>query len=91
VKNNNQTAAVNPRPPFQLQPWRGVERLMSKREVLALIGVSFPTVWKWMRAGKFPRSRVVVGKVMWLSTDVEQWLDQLPVRRLKGDDQAVAA
>ena len=60
-------------------------RLLSKREVLAIVGVSYPTLWSWMRQGKFPRSRVVGGKSMWLSTDIEAWLATLPVRKLKGD------
>jgi predicted DNA-binding transcriptional regulator AlpA len=66
-------------------PARLDARLLSKREVLAIVGVSYPTVWSWMRHGKFPRSRVVGGKSMWLSTEVEAWLAALPVRRLKGD------
>ena len=60
-------------------------RLLSKREVLAIANVSYPTLWSWMRQGKFPRSRVVGGKSMWLSTDIEAWLATLPVRKLKGD------
>jgi predicted DNA-binding transcriptional regulator AlpA len=64
--------------------WLGA-RLLSKRQVLAIINVSYPTLWSWMRQGKFPRSRVVGGKSMWLSTDIEAWLATLPVRKLKGD------
>jgi prophage regulatory protein len=60
-------------------------RLLSKREVLAITGVSYPTVWSWMRAGTFPRSRVVGGKSKWLSTEIEDWLSALPLRTLKGD------
>jgi predicted DNA-binding transcriptional regulator AlpA len=67
-------------PPAQL----GVQ-LLSKREILAITNVTFPTIWAWMRAGTFPRSRVVGGKSMWLSTDIEGWLAALPVRKLKGD------
>jgi predicted DNA-binding transcriptional regulator AlpA len=59
--------------------------LLSKREVLAIANVSYPTLWSWMRQGTFPRSRVVGGKSMWLSTDIEAWLATLPVRKLKGD------
>ena len=33
----------------------------------------------------FPRSRIVGGKSMWRSDEVEAWLDALPVRTLKGD------
>jgi predicted DNA-binding transcriptional regulator AlpA len=60
-------------------------RLLSKREVLAIANVSYPTVWSWMRQGTFPRSREVGGKSMWLSTDIEAWFATLPVRKLKGD------
>jgi predicted DNA-binding transcriptional regulator AlpA len=66
-------------------PERLGARLLSKREVIAIVGVSYPTVWSWMRQGKFPRSRAVGGKSMWLTSDIEAWLAMLPVRKLKGD------
>ena len=59
-------------------------RLLSKVEVLAVINVTYPALWKWMRDGKFPRSRLVGNKSMWLSTDVATWLANLPPCRLKG-------
>jgi predicted DNA-binding transcriptional regulator AlpA len=60
-------------------------RLLSKREVLDITGVTFPTLWAWMRAGTFPRSRVAGGKSVWRSDEVDAWLAALPLRRLKGD------
>jgi predicted DNA-binding transcriptional regulator AlpA len=61
-------------------------RMLTKPEVLLIAGgVSYPTLWSWMRAGTFPRSRIVGGKSMWRSDEVEAWLDALPVRPLKGD------
>jgi predicted DNA-binding transcriptional regulator AlpA len=67
-------------------------RLLTKPEVLLIAGgVSYPTLWTWMRAGRFPRSRVVGGKSMWRSDEVQAWLDTLPVRRLKGDDDGAKA
>jgi predicted DNA-binding transcriptional regulator AlpA len=66
-------------------------RLLNKREILAITGLTFPTIWKMMRAGTFPRSRVVGQKSLWLSTDLEQWLAGLPIRRLKGDGTEAAA
>ncbi len=68
----------------------GQPRLLAKAEILDITGVSFPTIWAWMRAGKFPRSRIVGGKSMWFSTEVDAWLAALPVRPLKGDDEEVA-
>jgi prophage regulatory protein len=63
-------------------------RLISKPEVLDRVGVTFPTIWKWMREGKFPRSRQLGGKSCWIESEVEAWINALPVRRLKGDDRA---
>ena len=60
-------------------------RLLSKNEVVEIVGATYPTIWSWMRAGAFPRSRVVGGRSMWLSDEVNEWLAGLPVRRLKGD------
>jgi predicted DNA-binding transcriptional regulator AlpA len=67
-------------------------RLLDKNEILAITGVSYPTIWLWMRQGKFPRSRVIGGdggkssnKSIWRSDEVEAWIAALPVRALKGD------
>jgi predicted DNA-binding transcriptional regulator AlpA len=77
-------------PPAPERTWaanlsQGPPRLVDKAEILTITRVSFPTVWQWMRDGKFPRSRVVGGKSMWLSTEIEDWMHALPVRKLKGD------
>ena len=63
-------------------------RLMAKSEVLSIVGCTYTTLWQMMRRGAFPRSRIVGGKSMWLSTEVEAWLAALPVRKLKGDPDA---
>jgi predicted DNA-binding transcriptional regulator AlpA len=64
---------------------QGPPRLLDKAQVCAIANASYPTLWSWMRDGRFPRSRVVGGRSMWLSTEVEQWMQRLPVRVLKGD------
>jgi predicted DNA-binding transcriptional regulator AlpA len=66
-------------------------RLLSKHDVVHITSLSFPTLWQWMRAGKFPRSRVCGGKSMWLASEIDSWLAGLPVRQLKGDDTAEVA
>jgi len=63
-------------------------RLLDRIEVCAIANVTYPTIWAWMRDGKFPRSRIVGGKSMWLSSEIEEWLASLPVRPLKGDKQS---
>jgi prophage regulatory protein len=60
-------------------------RLLKKSKVLEISGVSYVTLWEMMRDGRFPRSRVVGGRSMWVSSEVQAWLDGLPVRALKGE------
>jgi predicted DNA-binding transcriptional regulator AlpA len=63
-------------------------RLLGKAEILQITGMTFPTIWAWMRDGKFPRSRATGGsnsKSVWLSSEIEAWIAGLPVRPLKGD------
>ena len=64
---------------------RAPVRLLDKSDILSITHVTFPTIWTWMRAGTFPRSRVVGGKSMWLSSEIDAWLADLPMRALKGD------
>ena len=56
-------------------------------EVMDRVGVSFPTLWKWMRAQPptFPRARALGGTTVWIASEVEAWMASLPLRPLKGD------
>jgi predicted DNA-binding transcriptional regulator AlpA len=63
------------------------ERLLTKPEVLAKTGLSFPTIWRMMRRQAFPRSRQVASRPMWLNSEVDAWIRALPLVKLKqGDD-----
>jgi len=62
--------------------------LLDRHQVVALVGLSYPTVWKMMCRGAFPRGRTVRHKTMWLASEVTNWLAALPVRRLKGDQSS---
>jgi predicted DNA-binding transcriptional regulator AlpA len=74
-------------PPFKSKkPKSG--RLLSKKEILERTGVSYPTIWAWMRLGLFPRSRVTGGRSSWIESEYEEWLNALPPVRLKGDEEA---
>ena len=63
------------------------QALIFKPEILDITGLSYPTIWAMMRKGEFPRARVVGGKSAWLRTEIEAWLRDLPIRRLKGDPE----
>jgi predicted DNA-binding transcriptional regulator AlpA len=60
-------------------------RLISKRDVLARTHLTYPTIWKLMREGKFPRSRALLNKAVWVEDEVEAWIAAMPMRELKGD------
>ena len=65
------TAATNP------------ARFINKKQMLARVGASYSSIWQWMREGKFPRSRELGGKAAWLESEIEAWIVNRPVRRLK--------
>jgi prophage regulatory protein len=62
-------------------------RLLSKMEVCDKVGLDYSYIWKLMHRGKFPRSRLIGDKrVMWLESEVDQWIADLPKVKLhKGD------
>jgi predicted DNA-binding transcriptional regulator AlpA len=66
------------------------KRLLSKQDVLALIGVSYPALWGWIRDGHFPPARRLgVGdvkrvKIGWLESEVFAWIESRPAQRPKG-------
>lgn len=58
--------------------------VLSKKQVLAMVGLSFPTVWKMMREGTFPLSRrLSSSKIGWLRSEVVEWLRSRPVQVYK--------
>src|SRR5665811_764206 len=63
-------------------------RFIGKPEMLDRVAASYPTVWQWMREGKFPRSRELGGRSVWLEAEIEQWIVTRPIRPLKGDANA---
>lgn len=61
-------------------------KLLRKSEVLDMLGVSYPTIWRWVRDGKFPAPREIGatdgkdGTVRWVQSEVEAWIKGLPQR-----------
>jgi predicted DNA-binding transcriptional regulator AlpA len=53
------------------------DRYLSKQEVLAVVGVSYPTIWSWARDGHFSQARVLgTGqglrtKIGWLKSEID--------------------
>ena len=60
-------------------------RLIFKPEVLHRVGLSFPTIWKVMRQGRFALARITGGKSAWIESEINDFLAGLPLRRYKSD------
>jgi len=67
-------------------------KLLSKSEVLERVGVTFPTLWNWCRAGKFPSALNLNGLPRWNAQEVEAFLVSLPKKKYRparhDDDEA---
>jgi predicted DNA-binding transcriptional regulator AlpA len=63
-------------------------RFIDRRGLLARIPLSYPTIWKRMRHGTFPRPHVLGGKNAWDLAEVEAFLGSLPRRQYpeRGDE-----
>jgi prophage regulatory protein len=72
--------------PLAVVPPDVADRYLSKQEVLAVVGVSYPSLWSWMRDGHFPQARVLgtgAGlrtKIGWLKSEVDAWVASRPAR-----------
>ena len=73
-------------PPIPAEP-AVTDRLLTKRELLDRVGISYPKIWMLMRAGTFPRSRAIGGKLVWLESEINEWIRALPKTALKGDEE----
>ena len=53
------------------------DRLWGRRKVAAVLDVSVSTLWRLVRAEKFPRPlRISAGRVGWRARRVLQWIDE---------------
>ena len=57
---------------------------LSKAQVLKKIPITAPTLWAWVRAGKFPRPRAISdNKTVWVEAEVDAWMRARPLRTYK--------
>jgi predicted DNA-binding transcriptional regulator AlpA len=64
-------------------------RLLDRKELTGKVKLTYPTIWKLMREGAFPRSIVIGGKVLWREHEIDEYIARLPRRRLKGETAGV--
>jgi prophage regulatory protein len=60
-------------------------RLITRRDVLDRVPISYPALWAAMRAGTFPRSRQVGGRALWIEAEINAWILALPIKPLLGE------
>jgi predicted DNA-binding transcriptional regulator AlpA len=58
-------------------------QLLTRQEIMALTGLSYPTIWAWTQDGRFPRALKVGGKNMWRAIEIDAWVRGLERRELK--------
>ena len=50
-------------------------RLIRRREVEHRTGLTRATIYRWMKAGDFPKSiRLAHGVVVWKESDIDEWV-----------------
>jgi len=55
------------------------ERYVHQREVLAILGISRPTLWEWRRSGLFPQPRRLGPSTMaWPIEEIREWQASRP-------------
>jgi predicted DNA-binding transcriptional regulator AlpA len=69
-------------------PYPANKRFVFKEEVLERIGVSFVSLWRWMADGKFPTARTVGGQSAWLASEIDDWMENCPLRQYKSREVA---
>jgi prophage regulatory protein len=61
-------------------------KLLRLPAVIAATGLSRMTIYRLEVAGEFPkRRRVSSNSVAWVSTEIEAWIESLPVARMGRD------
>ncbi|MGT2444449.1 helix-turn-helix transcriptional regulator [Ensifer adhaerens] len=55
------------------------DRFLKLKEVMAMTSLGSTTIYRFMHAGKFPKSRQLGANcVRWRRSEIEQWMNTLP-------------
>ena len=67
------------------------ERLLRRRQVEEITGMSRSSIYRLMREGKFPRPvRIGPAAVRWRARDITAWMESRPVARGEFDPPTAA-
>jgi predicted DNA-binding transcriptional regulator AlpA len=65
-------------------------KFLTRKQVCAIVGVTYPSLWTWVRAGHFPAGRQLgIGegnrnKIGWVESEVLNWMQTRPLQLPKG-------
>lgn len=63
-------------------------RILRRREVARITGLSLTTIWRLSRSGNFPKAlKLSAGCVGWRQADVDRWLAELNADRAPSADR----
>lgn len=55
-------------------------RLLRLRQVIAITGLGRDTIYRYIRAGRFPRQRRISERASaWREDEIKEWIDSRPV------------
>jgi predicted DNA-binding transcriptional regulator AlpA len=57
--------------------------LLDRHQIVALTGVSYPSLWKMACRGAFPKGRTLSYKTVWLKSEIDAWIAALPVSPIR--------
>lgn len=59
-------------------------KFINRAEVIEATGLSYTTIWNWMRRGHFPCPRQLgPGRVGWDADEIDAWMASRPVAKVK--------
>lgn len=53
------------------------DRLLNVKQVQSLTSASRASIWRWERAGKFPKRIRLGGVIRWRESDIQKWISEL--------------
>jgi prophage regulatory protein len=59
-----------------------MEKIIRKRELLGMLGLSDPTIWRMEKAGTFPKRLQLGGNsVGWIESEINNWIERKAAAR----------
>jgi predicted DNA-binding transcriptional regulator AlpA len=81
---------MTPHPPSTKIEIEEFERLLTKKEVVRLVGLSPVTIWELARRGGFPPARKISrGRIAWLQTEILHWMRSCPPQTYKPEVEMI--